>query len=1773
MEDTYPYSLIVELEENSFPKLKYKLVKYFQSRKSSGGDCEVDYEEGSATAVVRFRREEDKQNVLAKEVHQIGLDCGVLNALVRSPPHEPGAQKMPSGALNKKSAAETKGRQDETEDEELNSTSVVLENIPARLSEEFVEMMVESIINSALEPSSTSQKFTLEFIPDLSSAVVTFQTVKEAIDFMEQCPQNKNFTCRGMSVQRLEATKQVVVEDFQSCSEDLLLLYLERAGGDVENVLRNEVDQSAIITFKDHKAAQKIMKKKHKIKQEEIRVYPFYKSLGRALYGKDRLPPRLPDAISEPIDRTIWKYLLANQPAAETVHRHLAKHFCCVNFILSTALLSPMPSLLQQKDAKAIIKTWTDTVKAAFAQALSQFKFLNLHPESEVWEEYELKIKEILWNENMVTVSDKVNGVLSVVGFVADVNRLEPALEKATNEIVKRLQRTKSTLTIVIQVSPSIFHILCQNGLQDMLLSVYPELKMSFTKGSSDLMLTGLYGEITSAIQVILDKMSALKRQTLESDKFLLELLKGDDKEELTNTLLRSNGINAAFDIGAHKVQLVAVSHNDLKNAEDHLRRLLISQHLDVEDKNVLKKPEWKDLVQKLQNTKTKSSRRIQIHTTDQQVVVSGHKDDIVQVSSELNEFLRQNAHVEETVFVKPSIKVEYVKKRENFLLDKVVMSHRAETICLSGSRGDVAKCKTLVENLVSSVIVEHLIVTKPGVKILFRDQEAMYLSSLYIQTGCVVQLDETSAAPVDVVHRQISKLVDQPQTTNAVEIVVSKTDLCSYTVNAVISPTNSNLKQNEGLSGALLKAAGPQLQSECDKIIAINGQLKPGDCVITDAMGSLRCKKVIFAVGPQFESTQFVLSQSLLKKVVKGSLELAGEHGCQSVALPAISRSQGFNLQLCADTIIKAVKEHCEGNSENTLKAIHFVDNNFNVVQAFEKAVKQEYGGDGSRLFLSPKVIKCSPVTPTGSDPNRLGHVQTKEGLDILLMKGNIENSMTAVVVNAVTEDLVLTNGAISNAIFRMAGPKLQQVINAKKALGNIGDIIVTEGCDLKSEYVFHTVPPMWDNGQRTAKKTLSNIFKDCLCKAEDTGLSSMSFPAIGTGNLGFPKDIAASLMLGEISSFSSKNPPKHLKKVVIVLYPGDTQTIQVFTREFNKFGNVSVVPGPASSGHFSKVVSNSGMHETKLGSVTIQVVSGSITKETSEVIVNSSNASFSLKSGVSKAILDAAGQTIENQCRHLGSKPNTGIILTEPGNLKCKKILHIVGPSDSGRIRKVMKEALQMCVTNSFTSVSFPAIGTGQGNIKPKQVADAMLDTLVDVLSHNTSSALKMVRIVIFQLPMLQDFCDSMKEREAPQPIERVEHISGNLSSKINKYSTGSSKKLQKAKSFVVESVTVDPACFYICGESQAQIDSAKKMINEMISREQDRYSISDNAIRSFSDADRQHIVTMQKTMNVSVRTETKKAQTVITIEGLRKDVFKATNEIHEMVRKAKEKEKVKKKVELTSMLVDWQYNHQGLQFQSFDSVSNYHLEQGLKTGRPTVEVAIQGRNYTIHMPSGPAVDDKGCRVEIKRIAKNKDEETPGNWDAMPANTPCKVKTIQAGTAEHTEVQNLFHTSCRQTITKIERIQNPALWKSLEIKKQDMEQRNGHQNNERRLFHGTCHETVAYINQHGFNRSYAGKNAAMFGNGTYFAVQASYSAQDTYSRPNKHGEKCMYLCRVLTGDYTLGHQNMIAPPSKNSVSIQKYDSVVDNEAHPNMFIIFHDSQAYPEYLITFKR
>lgn len=88
------------------------------------------------------------------------------------------------------------------------------------------------------------------------------------------------------------------------------------------------------------------------------------------------------------------------------------------------------------------------------------------------------------------------------------------------------------------------------------------------------------------------------------------------------------------------------------------------------------------------------------------------------------------------------------------------------------------------------------------------------------------------------------------------------------------------------------------------------------------------------------------------------------------------------------------------------------------------------------------------------------------------------------------------------------------------------------------------------------------------------------------------------------------------------------------------------------------------------------------------------------------------------------------------------------------------------------------------------------------------------------------------------------------------------------------------------------------------------------------------------------------------------------------------------------------------------------------------------------------------------------------------------------------------------------------------------------------------------------------------------YFATRASLSVQDRCSPPDADGHKAVFVARVLTGDYELGHPSLRAPPPRApGHGLLRYDCAVDCVRQPSIFVIFHDTQALPTHLITCRR
>ncbi|KAL3863571.1 hypothetical protein ACJMK2_005322 [Sinanodonta woodiana] len=229
------------------------------------------------------------------------------------------------------------------------------------------------------------------------------------------------------------------------------------------------------------------------------------------------------------------------------------------------------------------------------------------------------------------------------------------------------------------------------------------------------------------------------------------------------------------------------------------------------------------------------------------------------------------------------------------------------------------------------------------------------------------------------------------------------------------------------------------------------------------------------------------------------------------------------------------------------------------------------------------------------------------------------------------------------------------------------------------------------------------------------------------------------------------------------------------------------------------------------------------------------------------------------------------------------------------------------------------------------------------------------------------------------------------------------------------------------------------------------------------------------------------------------------------------------------------------------------------------------------------------KQDQEKLKKQQEMSDLRFPVTWTRMANDENLKCVSLNPNDQEYIAVSQKFLASAGSagqqavmmgfamhygspglTVIKIERVQNKSLYQQYKAKKRQLEQQNNGRANEKELWHGTVGTSIQNINHNGFNRSYSGSGS--HGNGTYFAVNASYSVGG-YCRPDASGHHHIYLAHVMTGDsIVLGSGTRVLPPKDPRNPHITYDSTTDNLANPQMFVIFHDMQAYPSYHITFQ-
>eukprot|EP01022_Parablepharisma_sp_SALTPOND_P027110 TRINITY_DN6578_c0_g1_i1.p1 TRINITY_DN6578_c0_g1~~TRINITY_DN6578_c0_g1_i1.p1 ORF type:complete len:1139 (+),score=43.24 TRINITY_DN6578_c0_g1_i1:93-3419(+) len=182
-------------------------------------------------------------------------------------------------------------------------------------------------------------------------------------------------------------------------------------------------------------------------------------------------------------------------------------------------------------------------------------------------------------------------------------------------------------------------------------------------------------------------------------------------------------------------------------------------------------------------------------------------------------------------------------------------------------------------------------------------------------------------------------------------------------------------------------------------------------------------------------------------------------------------------------------------------------------------------------------------------------------------------------------------------------------------------------------------------------------------------------------------------------------------------------------------------------------------------------------------------------------------------------------------------------------------------------------------------------------------------------------------------------------------------------------------------------------------------------------------------------------------------------------------------------------------------------------------------------------------------------------------------EVINVSESSEEYKTVKWLFDSTMKGGYTgsfELQRIQNMYLWKSYAFERKILEEKYRSDPKCTLLFHGTSTNHPSEIfkgKEEGFDMRFS--KAGYWGIGIYFAVNAKYSHNYAYACGG--GKQQMLLANVLIGESYISDKNkkIRIPPVNPNRKGERYDSVRSKEG--GIYVLYKNSRAYPQYLITY--
>jgi O-acetyl-ADP-ribose deacetylase len=168
-----------------------------------------------------------------------------------------------------------------------------------------------------------------------------------------------------------------------------------------------------------------------------------------------------------------------------------------------------------------------------------------------------------------------------------------------------------------------------------------------------------------------------------------------------------------------------------------------------------------------------------------------------------------------------------------------------------------------------------------------------------------------------------------------------------------------------------------------------------------------------------------------------------------------------------------------------------------------------------------------------------------------VMVERGDISDSEVDAIVNPANSTLAMGAG-VAGALKRKGGVIIEEEAMRQGPI-EVGEAILTTAGNLVATHVIHAAtmgPDLKTDVSKIAAATLST-----LRLADKHRLTSIAFPALGTGVGGVPPGPAAEAMVSALLEYL-KGRPTSLKRVAFVVY--QDEAYRAFTETLNRLGAI---------------------------------------------------------------------------------------------------------------------------------------------------------------------------------------------------------------------------------------------------------------------------------------------------------------------------------------------------------------------------------------------------------------------------------------------------------------------------------------------------------------------------------------------------------------------------------------------------------------------------------------